>query len=657
MLAGFMSFVLLVVGSFAAAVAFTPIPEPNDLAKAEKTIVYWNDGKTELGRLGEANRINVPLDKITPLMQHAVLAAEDREFYDHGGFDPGAIARAAWNDAKGGDTQGASTITQQYAKNAYLTHEQSMVRKVKELILSVRLETEESKDKILENYLNTIYFGRGAYGVETASIAYFGRPSRALNLNQAAALAAIIRAPGGYDPETNRDKLAKRFEYVLDGMQQKGWITPAQRKAAKMPVFVDQESAKNWMQGTNGYLLAAVERELLQRGYTEDDLNIGGYRIVTTFDKDAQEAAVDAVENSGISGEDGLRIGLTSVRTDTGEVIAMYGGHDYLENQLSNADQAVGLAGSTFKPFALAAAFEDGIDLDTRWNGSSPRTIRGYRLQNEGNASYPDISLLGAIEHSVNTVFVDLATQIGTEKVQDAAIRAGVPANTLGLVADPTTVLGTASPTTRDMAGAYATFANRGKQVPTTVLKQVSKGGNVELELNPQPKEAFSPEVADKVNYALQKVVTDGTGYQASAIGRPAAGKTGTTDNNRSAWFVGYTPQISTAVMLVKQDAKGNAVTLYGTGGGGSVHGGDYPAKIWAYYMDDAMDGMDYVDFEMPSDLYDDGYSDPYAYPSETYSESPSPSESATSSPSPSESDVYPYPSPSGSESARRFRP
>lgn len=656
-LGSIVSVLLLAVGGFAAAVAFTPVPEPSELARSEKTIVYWNDGKTELGRLGEANRISISFDEMPEDLRNAVLAAEDREFYEHGGFDPSALARAAWNDVRGGGTQGGSTITQQYAKNAYLTHEQTLVRKARELVLSVKLETETSKDEILADYLNTIYMGRGAYGVETASYAYFGKPAKELTLSESIALAAIIRAPSGYDPDTNEDKLRARYAYVLDGMVQKGWITPAEAKKAKFPEFKKQKSLKNSLAGTNGYLLESVRREMLRMGYSEEDLNIGGFRIVTTFNKVDQEAAVASVQDSGIAGEKGLRIGLTSVEVGTGEVLAMYGGADYLKNQLSNADQAVGLAGSTFKPFALAAAFEDGIDLTSTWDGSSPRNIRGYTLKNEGNVSYGNISLLTAIEKSVNTVFVDLSGRIGHEAVKDAAIRAGLPEGTIGLeTADPTTVLGTASPTTMDMASAYATFANRGERVAPTTIKEISRGGDVEYQHNPDPTRAFSADTADEVNYALQKVVTSGTGYAASSIGRPAAGKTGTTDNNRSAWFVGYTPQIATAVMLVKQDKNGNATTLYGTGGGGSVHGGDYPARIWASYMDVAMADLDVESFQ-GSNEYDYGYNDYYRDPqSSSPSSSPSPSKSKSPSGSPStparptNSPVVPTPTPTAPE-------
>ncbi len=639
---GFFAFLLLLVGSFAAAVAFTTIPEPNEVSRSERTIVYWNDGKSELGRLGESNRVSVPLADMPTDLQNAALAAEDREFYDHGGFDPTALARAAWNDLRGGDTQGGSTITQQYAKNAFLTHEQTLTRKARELLLSVKLETEESKDEILQNYLNTIYFGRGAYGVETAAQAYYGKSAADLDLNESAALAAIIRAPSGYDPDDNRDKLEARFDYVIDGMLSQGWITQKQANAAELPDFKKAKTLRNSLAGSNGYLLDSVQREMLRMGYTEEDLAIGGFRITTTFDKKDQAAAVESVNSSGISGEKGLRIGLTSIENSTGEVLAMYGGADYLKNQLSNADQATGLAGSTFKPFALAAAFEDGIDLDSYWDGSSPRTIDGYTLQNEDNVSYGNVSLLTATAKSVNTVFVELANQVGTDKVEEAAIRAGIPQDTVGLQADPTTVLGTASPTTVDMATAYATFANRGERVAPTTIKEISRNGNVEYQHVVAPEREFDEDIADEVNYALESVVNGGTGYAAAALGRPAAGKTGTTDNNRSAWFVGYTPQVTTAVMLVKQKANGDATTLYGTGGGGSVYGGSYPAQIWTNYMQVAMSGMDYEEFERS--YGGSSYSSGGGY--QTYNSDPDPS------PSQSQSSQRPSRKPSSSSSS-----
>ncbi len=629
----FLTACLLLVGGFAAAVAFTKVPKPNDIAMAEQSIIYWNDGKTELGRLGEANRVAVDLKDIPLKAQEAVLAAEDRSYYEHGGFDPRGLARAVWVDLSDGQTQGGSTITQQYAKNAFLTHEQTISRKVRELFLSVKLETEESKSDILNSYLNTIYWGRGAYGIETASQAYFGVSAKDLNLRQSAALAAIIRAPGGYDPETHKDQLKARYAYVLDGMVAKGWITPEEKAHAvkKLPQFVDYEPQKSSLRGTKGYLIESVRREMLRRGFTENDLTIGGYRIVSTFDRSDQKAAVNAVDWSGPGPEKGLRIGLTAVDPKNGEVRAMYGGADYLKNQLSNADQAVGLAGSTFKAFGLAAAFEDDIDLSSTWDGSSPRTIKGYKLQNEDNVSYGQVSLLRATEKSINTVFVDLAQQVGVEKVREAAVRAGVPDKTIGLVADPTTVLGTASPTTLDMASAYATFANEGERIEPTTIQEVTRAGQLEYKHEVEPQRAFSADVSNKVTYALEQVVRSGTGTAARALGRPAAGKTGTTDNNRSAWFVGYTPQLSAAVMMVKQDKDGNAESLYGTGGMGHVFGGSYPTRIWTTFMQQAMAGREYEDFTPPDEYAYGGYYDQYSNP--TPSDSASPTDGVPASP------------------------
>lgn len=644
---------VLVVGGFAAAVALTPIPEPNDVARAETTIVYWNDGKTELGRLGEANRISIPLSAMPADLQHAVLAAEDRDFYNHGGFDPGAIARAAWNDVNGGNTQGGSTITQQYAKNAFLSQEQTFTRKARELVLSVKLETRASKEQILEDYLNTVYFGHGSYGVDSAARAYFHLEPGKLSLGQTAALAAIIRAPSGYDPDSHADKLHERWGYVLDGMVSSGWITQAQRNAAKFPKFAKYAQTKNALAGTNGYLLESVEREMLRRGYSQNDLDLGGFRIVTTFDKDAQQAAVSAIESDAPDNRDRfLRLGLASVRPGTGEVVALYGGSDYLKNQLSDADQSIALAGSTFKPFALAAALEHGISLDSTWDGSSPRSVRGYKLRNYGNESFGQISLLRATEKSVNTVYVDMAGTVGTEAVMQSAIRAGIPTDTVGLAADPTTVLGTASPTALDMAGAYATFAARGMRAEPTMIKSVRRNnGGTEYTMTPKTERAYDESVADQVNYALQKVVTDGTGFAARGLGRPAAGKTGTTDNNRSAWFVGYTPQLATAVMMARSDKAGNSVTLSGTGGMSSVTGGSFPARIWTSYMSGALSGESVEQFTDPDGMSNDwgrGYQSPSpstASPSTTASRRPS--RSATSSATtPSGS------SPSGSGSA-----
>ena len=616
-----------VVGTFAILVARTDVPAANDVATAQTTIVYWNDGQHELGRLGDANRVSVPLDQVPLVMQHAVLAAEDRGFYQEGGFSPSGIGRAIWNNVSGGSLQGGSTITQQYAKNAFLTQERTFSRKVQELILAVKLDTSVSKDQILGDYLNTIYWGRGAYGIASASTQYFGRPVSKLDLGQSAALAAIIRSPGGYSPDSNLDRLKGRWAYVLDGMVSEGWITPAQRAAAVFPKFVPRKPA-NKFGGTNGYLLDAVRQALVQHGFTEDDINRGGLRVISTFDLNAQDAAVQAVKDKGpTKGTAGLRIGLAAVKPGTGEVVAMYGGADFLTNQVNNATQALGQAGSTFKPFTLAAALEQGVSLDSMWNGNNGVVVEGKPVVNYANESLGQISLLTGTEQSVNSVYVALTSQIGPANVVDAAVRAGIPDSTAGLHPVVLNVtLGVASPHVIDLADAYATFANRGQQVAPTVLKEVrGANGGVLLALDPTPKQAFTPDIADTVNFALQKVVTDGTGKAALALGRPAAGKTGTTNDNKSALFAGYTPQLAAAVMLVKDGKDGNPVSMSGVGGLRTVTGGSFPARIWTAFMRGALQGQPVEQFVAPANL-------PTATPSPTVTASASVSATTSAS-------------------------
>ena len=634
-----LSFVGL-VALFVLAVALTKVPEPNDLARAQTTIVYWSDGKTELGRIGDANRINVPLSDVPLDAQRAVLAAEDRDFYDHGGISPAGIGRSLVNNVTGGSLQGGSTITQQYARNAYLTQERTFARKIKEVLLSFKLETTVSKDEILGNYLNTIYFGRGAYGIETASQQYFRTDAKNLTLAQAAAIAAIIRSPAGYAPDRHLDKLKGRWLYVLDGMVQKGWITPAQKAAAVFPKFARQ-LAVNRYGGSNGYLLDAVRQQLLAEGFSEDQLNLGGLRVISTFDRTAQNAVVKAVDEKGPKSDTkGLRIGVISMRPGTGEVAAMYGGANYLVDPLNNATQALGQAGSTFKPFALAAATEQGIGLKSTWNGNNKIEVDGYKVTNYGDKSWGTISLLKATEQSVNSVYVGVSKEVGYDQVVDSAIRAGIPENTPALGPYRSVALGVASPHVIDVATAYATFAARGQQVsPTVIIEVRGDNGGLLYSHTPDVRQTFDSNTADTVNYALQKVVTNGTGRVAQGIGRPAAGKTGTTNDNRSAWFVGYTPQLVTAVMMVKDGPNGEPISLSGTGGLSTVTGGSFPARIWTAYMKAALEGQPVQQFERPSDIPATPASPtPSASPPVTSTAAPTPSATPSSTPTPSAS-------------------
>ena len=595
---------VLAVGVFAILLARTVVPSPNEIATSQATIVYWSNGTSELGRLGESTRRSIDLGEVPLDVQHAILAAEDRDFYEHGGISPLGIGRAAVNNVTGGSTQGGSTITQQYAKNAFLSQERSWDRKIKEALLAFKLETVVSKDEILGNYLNTIYFGRGAYGIEAASIAYFGVPASELTVEQGAVLAAIIKSPSGLAPEDNIAALEARWEYVLDAMVEKEWLSPQERRAAEFPK-IKKVKAKDRLGGQTGFLLTMVEQQLVELGFDETEIQRGGLRITSTFDKSAQKAATAAVRKVGpTSGTKGLRIGLASIRPGTGEVVAIYGGDDFIDDQINNATRPFAQAGSTFKPFALAAATEQDILLNSVWPGDSPATVDGYTFSNYGDKSYGDVTLLEATENSINSAYVQLESDVGVGNVADAAVRAGVPADTPGMDLKDlnlTFVLGTASPSGLDMANAYATFAASGARATPTVVKEIiGPNDGLLFQLNAKTERAFDAPVADTVTYALNRVVTNGTGATALALGRPAAAKTGTTDDNKSAWFVGYTPQLATAVLMAKEDADGIPVTLSGTGGLSTVTGGSFPAAIWTAFMTGALDGLPVEDFPEP---------------------------------------------------------
>ena len=587
----FVGFGLAVI-ALALSVRMISVPEASQIATAQTTILYYDDGVTELGRLGEANRVSVDFDQIPLQTQQAMLAAEDREFYEHGGFSIRGISRAVVTNLIGATgAGGGSTITQQYAKNAYLTQERTITRKLRELVLSIKLETIVSKDQILQDYLNTIYFGRGAYGIETAANQYFGKSVSQLEVAESAVLAAIVQAPNGLSPEENLDRLTSRWNYVLDGMVEKNWISQEERSSITFPTIKPYEQI-NVFGGPQGHLIEQVRQTMYDNGITEDQINLLGLRVITTFNKVAQDAMIAAVnEQAPTENIEGLRIGVASVRPETGEVVAMYGGADYLENQLNNATQMIGQAGSTFKTFALAAGLENDVSLATTFSGKNKTKVGTYEVVNYGDKSYGErITMLKATQDSINSAYVELADAVGLETVFNAAKRAGIPADAVGMEPNLAFTLGTASPHVVDIAAAYATFASRGLQVAPSYINTITTGsGEILYKLNPKPVQAFSTDIADTVNYALQKVVEVGTGKAAKGLGRPVAGKTGTTNDNKSALFAGYTPELSTAVMFVKDGPDGQPMTLAGTGGMRSVTGGSYPARIFTDYMRGAL--------------------------------------------------------------------
>ena len=601
----------IIILALAFAVATTNIPQPSEVARAQATVVYWADGTSEIGRFGEFNRTDLPLSEIPLAVQYAVLAAEDRDFYNHQGFSIRGIFRAFVNNIFTDRLAGGSTITQQYAKLAFLSTERTIVRKWKELVLAIKLETTSSKDKILENYLNTVYFGRGAYGVQAGAQTFYGVEAKDLSVSQAAALAALVQAPSAISNPDNKNRWVGRWRYVVDGMVKMEWLTANTASVLLFPQDIEYR-AQNKFGGTNGYLLFSIREEMLQKGYTENDLNLRGLKVVSTFERNAQQAIVAAVEEEGPKeNTEGLRIGMVSVRPGTGEIVAMYGGEDYVQESLNNATQAIAQAGSTFKPFALAAAFEQQISLDTLFNGDSPRKFGDYRVRNYGNTDFGEVTLLEATEKSINTPCVELGLMVGTNQVLDAAIRAGIPQDTPGLISDVTLVLGTASPNTIDLAVSYATFAARGIYSKPTSIKEIyAPNGGLLYELIVESAGAFSTEVSDEINFALRRVIRNGTGTNAR-IGRPAAGKTGTTDENKSAWFVGYTPDLATAVMMAKDDENGNPITLSGTGGMRNVTGGSFPARMWSFYMREALIDSPVQEFAARSNIGEKVETDP----------------------------------------------
>jgi membrane peptidoglycan carboxypeptidase len=597
-----------VAGSTLFAIAYftVSIPDPNAYVNSQATIIQYANGE-EIGRMGAQNRTIVSLTKIPLHLREAVMAAEDRDFYGNKAFSPIGILRALKNNLLGGSLQGGSTITQQYAKTAFLTSERTIQRKIRELVIAIKLENQLSKDEILENYLNTIYFGRGSYGVQTASLQYFNRSVDQLSVSQAVVLASILRSPGLYDPAFNKDnrpRLENRFAYVVKGMTEKGWLTEKEAAKLKIP-YIAPRATSGSLSGPKGHLIEAVRKELIKFGFTEDQIMVGGLVVKTTLVQQAQQAAVDAVNKQGpTKAPDNLHIGLVAVRPGTGEIIAMYGGKDYLTRQLNDATQAIAQAGSTFKPFALIAGLQQGIPLTSMWNGDSPQTFddagKPYPVANYGFEGWGQISLLKATGSSVNTVYVPLGIKVGPENVVEAARRAGIP-ESIAMVPTPSVVLGVASPHVLDVANAYATFAANGIYAKPYLISQVlGSNKGVLYEGKPQTQEVFAADVMADLTYALKYVVTNGSGFAARKLNRPVAGKTGTSQSNASAWFSAYTPQLAASVALFRDDA---TQSLKGVGGLATVTGGSFPARIWTAFMQGALKGEPVLNFPAPANI------------------------------------------------------
>jgi peptidoglycan glycosyltransferase len=568
------------VVAFALGYLFFAVPTPDEVVNNQVSVISFADG-SQLTRIvpEQGNRIVVPLSDVPPHVRDAVLAAEDRSFYSNPGFDLTGIVRAGVNQLRGG-VGGGSTITQQYVKNTLVGDEATLWRKYREMVVAVKISQERSKDEILGDYLNAIYFGRGAYGIQAAAQAYFGRPVATLTPAEGALLAGVIQSPSRWDPALNPDKAAQRWNFVLDGMVAQGWLSPADRQAATFPATVPRRpSSAGVPADARGHLVTAVRAELEDLGITEQELSQAGLRITTTIDPQQQREAVDAA-HAGLAGQPvNLRSAMVAVDPRTGGILAYYGGDN--GNGLDYA-RVRRLAGSTFKPFVVLAGLQQTppIGLGEVFDGAARPGLR-----NAEGAECARCDLKQAMTVSNNVVFATLARRVGPQRVADAARAAGITAP----LDDPTEgiALGNKEVSTLELASAYATLAGGGVwHPPHLVSRVVTADDRVLYEASPDGERRFSEQVARNVTEAMLGVAeNDGLGLGR----RPVAAKTGTVQSrfageNNDAWMAGFTPQLASAVWM---GTDRNSPIRTATGD--PISGRTLPGEVWQGFMSTAL--------------------------------------------------------------------
>ncbi|MEU0003997.1 transglycosylase domain-containing protein [Streptomyces sp. NPDC006314] len=674
--------------------AMVQVPNENIAAKSQNNVYYWADHTQMVATGTGVNRQNVNIDQIPEAMRYAVISAENKSFYKDSGVDPMGIARAVLNMARGGQTQGGSTITQQYVKNTYLSQDQTLTRKFKEMFISIKVGTKLDKNTILQGYLNTSYFGRGAYGIQAAAQTYYGKNAVDLKPSECAVLAALLKGPTYYDPagnadldksatqEANTKRSKDRWSWILGEMHKDKYLTDAeyQEATAKYPV-PDGRKATKGMTGQISYLADTAKKYVLAHSdITEAQFDRGGYQIYTTFQKDKVNALAKAVKNVQKSRLDPKRdldkyvqFGAASVVPNDGAIVALYGGDGYENGHFTNNADTSGVpVGSTWKPFVLAAAMEygtyksagEGVSPLSKYNGNDHLKVykpdgsfylnkdnSPFYQKNESTRPWGYITLRKAMEQSINTPFVQLGVDVGMTHVRDVARSAGILQQSMSQDLNPSFAIGTSTPSAIRMADAYATFAASGKQAePYSVTAVKVNGGDAPSFIKPKrtTKEAMDPNIANNVTDVLQNVIQNGTGYNAKVLGRTAAGKTGTTDKNKSAWFVGYTQQLSTSVAMFRENPKDHKLlSMNGTAGKDSIHGGDIPTLVWTEYMKAALKGKSDPGFPEANEIgkIQDEAGAPSPTPSVTITPSPTPSDSP--SPTPSVTTTSPSPTPS----------
>ncbi len=573
--------VLLATGALSAGVAWyvvklsEDLPSMVDLANPRSSlpsILYDRNGEV-IARLFIENRVPLELHEVSPNLVRAVLAAEDSAFYQHGGIRLGSIFRALWIDVvERGRVQGASTITQQLARNLFLSHEKSVTRKAKEIIIAMRLEKLFPKDKILELYLNTINFGHGAWGVETAAHTYFAKSARELDLAESAILAGLIANPGRYNPLSSVSNAKSRQNYVLGRMETLGWITPEQRQAAYNEELTFASSKANKIEEFNlaPYFVSHLLFNDLLPKYGKDEVYSGGMQIYTTLDIRLQDKAREAINglNKNVMGA------LVCIEAETGEVLALVGGKDFKESKFNRATQAIRQPGSSFKPIVYAAAMEEDVmpsdhflDAQITFKQAGSKG-KGWSPHNSSKGYAGEVTLQRALTSSYNTVAVRVAAYIGTDAI-------GI--ETKYLPDDLSVALGSASLTPLEMAVAFNCFNNGGRRMIPLMIREIKdRDGNVLEHRETAITQAMRPETAYAIRSMLQDAVKAGTGKPAAVNKISTFGKTGTSNDFIDAWFCGGIPGLTTAVYAGRDDHKSM---------GRQGFGGTMAAPVWKKFM------------------------------------------------------------------------